>query len=65
VPCQREGWRFTGSWEEAHPGLLTQTGQRDIPYCMMSCSAYKLGEVGRRAAATAQGRAGHRLVGAK
>jgi len=35
--------RCTRRWEGAQPGQLTQTGQRDIPYCMMSWSAYKLG----------------------
>lgn len=38
-----EGRRCT-SWEEAQPGLLTQAGQRDIPYNMTSCSIYKLRE---------------------
>ena len=39
-----EGWRGTGNWEGTQPGQLTQTSQRDIPYHMMSCWVYKLGE---------------------
>jgi len=35
--------RGTGSWEGTQLGQQTQTGQRDIPYHMTSCSAYKGG----------------------
>jgi len=37
--------RCTGSGEGTQLGQLTQTGQRDIPYHMTSCSAYKWGEL--------------------
>lgn len=33
----------TRSWEENEPGQLTQTDQKNIPYRLMSHSAYKLG----------------------
>ena len=42
-PHQRVGWGCT-SWEGTQLGQLTPTDQRDIPYHMMSCSAYKAGE---------------------
>jgi len=37
--------RCIGSWEGTQLGQLTQTGQRDILFPMMSCSVYKLGEL--------------------
>ena len=43
---QRVGWGCTRSWEGTQLGQLTPTDQRDIPYHMTSCSAYKAG--GRR-----------------
>jgi len=49
------------SWEEAHPGQLTRSGQRDIPYHMTSCSVYKLGELAR-GEITAWGQAGKWVV---
>jgi len=36
--------RCTSIWEGTQQGQLTQTGQRDIPYHMTSCSPYKAGE---------------------
>ena len=39
-------WGCTRSWEGTQPGQLTPTDRRDIPYHMMSRSAYKAG--GRR-----------------
>jgi len=39
--------RSTGSWEGTQPGQLIQTGQRDIPHHMVSCSVHKLGELAR------------------
>ena len=43
---QQGGWRCTRSREGTQPGQLTPSDQRDIPYYMASCSAYKAG--GRR-----------------
>ena len=40
-PHQWVGWGCTRSWEGTQPGQLTPTDQRDIPYHMTSCSAYK------------------------
>jgi len=40
LPCQQGDWGCTGSWEGTQPGQLTPSGQRDIPYHIMSCSAY-------------------------
>ena len=37
-------WRCTRSWEGTQLRQLAQSGQRDIPYHMMPCSAIKLGE---------------------
>ena len=45
-PHQRVGWGCTRSWEGTWLGQLTPTVQRDIPYHMVSCSAYTAG--GRR-----------------
>ena len=39
------GLIFTGSWEQAQPGQLTQTSQGDIRHHMTSCSVYKLREL--------------------
>lgn len=41
--CQWEGWSVKRSWEGMQPGQQTPSGQRDIPYGMASCSAYKAG----------------------
>ena len=46
MPSQQEGWRGTRRWEGTQPGQLTQTGQRNIPYHVMSCPVYKLRGVG-------------------
>jgi len=40
-PHQRVGWGCTRNWEATQLGQLTPTDQRDVPYHMMSCSAYK------------------------
>lgn len=40
--------RCRRSWDQAWPGQLTQTIQRDIPYHNMACTVYKLGELARR-----------------
>ena len=45
-PHQRLGWGYTRSWEATQLGQRTPTDQRDIPYHMTSCSAYRAG--GRR-----------------
>ena len=45
-PHQPGGWGCPRSWEGTQPGQLTPTDQRDIPYRMTSCAAYKAG--GRR-----------------
>jgi len=37
--------RCTGSWEGTELGQLTQTGQRDLLFHVMSSSVYKLGEL--------------------
>jgi len=37
-PCQWIGWGYTRSWDGTQLGQLTQTGQRNIPYHMTSCS---------------------------
>lgn len=37
---QRGGWGAPGAGG-AQPGQLTQTGQRDVPYHMATCSAIK------------------------
>ena len=47
-PHQRVGWGCTRSWEGTQLGRLTPTDQRDIPYHMMSCSAYKAGRRRRK-----------------
>jgi len=54
---------FTRSWEGTQPGQLTQTSQRDIRYCTMSCSVYKQGELSGGAAIAAQERTGHWITG--
>ena len=51
------------SWEGAQPGQLTQTGQRDIPYHVTSCSVYKLGGVSWEMVTAARELAGHWSVG--
>ena len=48
APHQRGGWGCTRSWEGTQPGQLTPTDQRDIPYRMASCSAYKAGRRRRK-----------------
>ena len=40
---QPGGWGCTRSWEGAQMGQVTPTGQRDTPYHVASCSAYKAG----------------------
>jgi len=35
--------RCVGSWEGTQLGQLTQTGHRDVPYRMASCSVHSLG----------------------
>ena len=47
MPSQQEGRRGTRSREGTQPGQLTQTGQRNTPYHVMSCPVYKLGGVGQ------------------
>ena len=47
-PHQWAGWRCTRRWEGTQPGQLTPADQRDIPYHMASCSAYKAGGKRRR-----------------
>ena len=42
-PHQRAGWGCTRNWEGTQSGQLSPTDQRDIPYHMTSCSAYKAG----------------------
>ena len=63
MPSQQEGWMDTRSWEGTQPGQLTQIGQRDIPYHVMSCPVYKLGGVGQEGWITAQGLAEHWSAG--
>jgi len=41
LACQREGGECMRNWEGTQPAQLTQTGKKDIPYHMMSYSAYK------------------------
>lgn len=36
------GWGCTGGWEGTQLGQLIPTDQKDIPYCLISCSAIKL-----------------------
>ncbi|KAK4830610.1 hypothetical protein QYF61_012053 [Mycteria americana] len=48
---------------KVHKKLGGQTGQRAIPYHMMSCSVYKLGGVGQGTAIAAQGLAGRQSAG--
>ena len=61
-PSQQEGWRGTRSWHRTQPGQLAQSGQRGIPYHVMSCPVYKLGGVGAEGIA-AQGLTGCRSAG--
>lgn len=44
LACQQEGGECTKGWEGAQPGQLNPADQRDIPYRMVSCSIYNLGE---------------------
>ena len=60
-PHQRGGWGCARSWEGTQLGRLTPADQRDVPYHMMSCSIYKLGE--KLARGHCSGQAGHRSVG--
>jgi len=39
---QQVGWGCTRSWDGTQLGQLTPPDQRDIPYPMASCSAYKV-----------------------
>lgn len=57
--------RCTRSWEDAWPGQLTQTGQRDIPYQRTSCPIYKPGEICSRRANCVFGWAGYWPSGGK
>jgi len=40
---QRVGWGYTRNWEGTQLRQLTPNDQRDIPYHMVLCSAYKAG----------------------
>jgi len=53
----------TGSWKGTQLGQLTQTGQRGVLYRTTSCSAYKLEELTRGSAITAQGQTGYHSSG--
>lgn len=43
-------WGYTGRWEGAELGQLSQTGQRDTSYHMVSCRKQNEGVGGRAAA---------------
>lgn len=46
----RVGWGWAGDGEGTQPGQWTQTGQRDVPHCVTSCSAIKNSRGRRRMA---------------
>ena len=48
LPHQQVDWEFLKSWEETQPEQLTPTDQKGTPFHMMSCSAIKAGERGRK-----------------
>lgn len=43
LPCQQAGCRCAGSWERTEAEQLTQTGQRNIPYCVHPAHCGKAG----------------------
>lgn len=52
---QRVGWGWARSWERTQPWQLTWSGERDVPYHMVVCSATKLKVEGKEGEFVFQG----------